>query len=88
MDTGFMRDYYRNNYLHAYDTAVAGSEEYKKKRDVRYDKEDQLTKLLGGIRTEAYEIFDEYIAAYADEMDVMLEEVYLLGARDREKMLR
>ncbi len=88
MDIDFMRAYYRNNYQHAYDVAVAGSEEYRKKKEIRYHKDDELSKLLGGTKTEAYKKFDEYIEAYADEMDVMLEEVYLLGAGDREKMLK
>lgn len=44
--------------------------------------------MMGGTNTAFYRKFDEYIGAYADEMDVMLEEVYLLGAADREKMLR
>ena len=43
---------------------------------------------MGVIRTSLYRKFDDFISAYADEMDVMLEEVYLLGALDREKMLR
>ena len=45
--------------------------------------QEQLAEAVG-----VYRKFDEYIGAYADEMDVMLEEVYLLGAADREKMLR
>lgn len=44
--------------------------------------------MMGGTCTDLYQKFDEFISAYADEMDVMLREVYLLGAADREKMLR
>lgn len=88
MDKEFMRAYYRNYYVHAYDVAVAESDEYRQKQKVRYALEDELTQMMGGTQTPLYEKFDEYISAYADEMDVMLEEAYLLGAADREKMLR
>ena len=88
MDREFMRVFYRTHYEHAYDIAVKDSVEYKKMRDIRYLIEDELTELLGGTGTEAYKKFDEFISAYADENDVMLEEVYLLGAADRERMLK
>lgn len=88
MDKEFMREFYRTFYNHAYDVAVRDSEEYKRVRDIRYRIEDELTEMLGGICTEKYKKFDEYVSAYADENNVMLEEVYLLGAADRERMLR
>ncbi len=88
MDKEFMRAYCRNNYVHVCDIAVADSEEYRRKREVRYQMEDKMTEMLGGTGTKKYGVFDEYISAYADEMDVMLEEMYLLGAADRERMLR
>ena len=88
MDKEFMRAYYRNYYAHAYDVAVADSDEYRQKQKIRYALEDELTQMMGCTQTPLYEKFDEYISAYADEMDVMHEEAYLLGAADREKMLR
>ena len=50
--------------------------------------EDELTEMLGGTQTLLYRKFDQYISAYADEMEVMREETYLLGAADREQMLK
>lgn len=88
MDREFMREFYRTNYQHACDVAVADSEEYKKKRDIRYQIEDELTELLGGTGTIEYKKFDDFLGAFEDEKDVMQEEIYLLGAMDREKMLR
>ena len=35
-----------------------------------------------------YKVFDKYISAFCDEMEVMREETYLLGAADREQMLK
>ena len=34
------------------------------------------------------QMFEEYLDAYADEQEILLEEMYLLGALDRERMLR
>ena len=44
--------------------------------------------MMGGTKTMLYKKFDDYISAYADEMEVMREETYLLGAADREQMLK
>ena len=57
-------------------------------KSIRYVIEDELTEKLGGTKTELYQLFEKFIDAYADEMDVLLEEMYLLGAKDREKMLK
>ena len=83
-----MRTYYRRFYENPCDLVVADSEEFKEKRDLRYKSEDELTEMMGGNRTLLYQKFDDYISAYADEMEVMREETYLLGAADREQMLK
>ena len=88
MDREFMRAFYREFREHAYDEAVKDSDEYKRMGDVRYKVEDELTEMLSGIHTPEYKKFDDFMSAYADEYDVMLEEVYLLGAADRERMLK
>ena len=44
--------------------------------------------MMGGTATLLYKVFDEYISAYCDEMELMREETYLLGAADREQMLK
>ena len=84
MDKEYMRTYYRRFYENPCDLVVADSEEFKEKRDLRYKLEDELTEMMGGNRTLLYQKFDDYISAYADEMEVMREETYLLGAADRE----
>ena len=83
-----MRTYYRRFYENPCDLVVADSEEFREKRDLRYNLEDELTEMMGGNRTLLYQKFDDYISAYADEMEVMREETYLLGAADREQMLK
>ena len=88
MDKEYMRTYYRRFYENPCDLVVADSEEFREKRDLRYKLEDELTEMMGGNRTLLYQKFDDYISAYADEMEVMREEPYLLGAADREQMLK
>ena len=88
MDKEYMRTYYRRFYENPCDLVVADSEEFREKRDLRYKLEDELTEMMGGNRTSLYQKFDDYISAYADEMEVMREETYLLGAADREQMLK
>ena len=88
MDKEYMRSYYRRFYENPCDLVVAESEEFKEKRDIRYQLEDELTEMMGGTKTMLYKKFDAYISAYSDEMEVMREETYLLGAADREQMLK
>lgn len=88
MNMEFMREYYRSYYTNPFDEAIRDSVEYRVKQAIRYVIEDELTEKLGGSKTELYQLFEKFIDAYADEMDVLLEEMYLLGAKDREKMLK
>lgn len=88
MDKSFMRDFYQKYYSDPFQAAIEDSDLFREKREIRYRMEEELITLLGGTRTEAYRKFDEYVSAWADEYDVMLEEMYLLGASDREKMLK
>lgn len=88
MDREFMRTFYREFREHTYDEAVKDSDEYKEKAEIRFVLENEVIEILGGISTAEYKKFDEYLSAFYEEYDVMLEEVYLLGASDRERMLK
>lgn len=88
MDREYMRSYYRRFYENPSDLVVTESDEFKEKRDLRYNLEDELTEMMGGTGTIMYKKFDEYISAFSEEMEVMREETYLLGAADREQMLK
>lgn len=88
MDREYMRSYYRRFYENPSDLVVIESDEFKEKRDLRYNLEDELTEMMGGTGTIMYKKFDEYISAFSEEMEVMREETYLLGAADREQMLK
>ena len=88
MDREYMRSYYRRFYENPSDLVVTESDEFKEKRDLRYNLEDELTEMMGGTGTIMYKKLDEYISAFSEEMEVMREETYLLGAADREQMLK
>ena len=87
MDKEFMREFYQNFYMHPSVEAIKDSEEYREKCDIRSKLEDEVVKLLGGINTKNYKIFDNFLTALYDEYEVLLEGMYLLGAADRERML-
>ena len=88
MDKEYMRNYYRRMYENPCDLVIIDSEEFEEKKKIRYELEDRLEKMMGGPSTLIYKVFDEYISAFSDEMEVMREETYLLGAADREQMLK
>lgn len=88
MDKEYMRNYYRRMYENPCDLVIIDSEEFEEKKKIRYELEDRLEKMMGGTSTAIYKLFDEYISAFSDEMEVMREETYLLGAADREQMLK
>lgn len=88
MDKEYMRNYYRRMYENPRDFVIADSEEFEEKKKIRYALEDKLEEMMGGTSTLLYKVFDEYISAYCDEMELMREETYLLGAADREQMLK
>lgn len=88
MDREFMSEFYQKFYTHPSVEATKDSEEYREKYDIRSKLEDEVTNLLGGIGTAEYKIFDNFLSALYDEYEVLLEGMYLLGAADRERMLR
>ena len=88
MDREVMIGYYQNFYTHPSNEAIKDSEEYKEKKKIRHELEDEVEKMLGGTRTPEYKKFDAFLTALYDENEVLLLEMYLMGARDREMMLR
>lgn len=88
MDRDFMRSFYEKYYADPQKTAVKDSEEYTKQRDLRYDVEERFVKLLSKSDDDLEQLFEEYLDACADEIEILLREIYLLGASDREKMLK
>ena len=88
MDRAFMKSFLNNYYADYQSEAVKDSEEYRKRQTKRYEMEKKFELLLQENSKELVEVFEDYLDACADELEVLLEQMYLLGAADREKMLR
>lgn len=88
MDMEFMRDYYRMNYFQDCKPLLIEREEYDRKYKIRYQLEEEFKERLEGYDSELYLDFEKLVDCIEDVHNVMLEEMYLIGARDRENMLR
>lgn len=88
MDRLFMKSFLSNYYTDFQTEAVKDSAEYKEKRSHRYELEKKIEMLLQELSKDLIKVFDDYIDACADEQEILLQEMYLMGAQDREKMLR
>lgn len=88
MDRAFMKLFCQNYYADFQTEAVKDSEEYQERRNKRYEIEEKFELMLQDCSKELIGLFDDYLNAYTDEMEVLIQEVYQQGAQDREKMLR
>lgn len=88
MDREFMKSFLNNYYADYQSEAVKDSVEYQEKRKLRYETEKKFVLMLQENSKELVEVFEDYLDACADELEVLLEEIYLMGAQDCEKMLR
>jgi hypothetical protein len=88
MDMNFMRDYYRMRYFQDCMPMLIEREEYDKKSEIRYQMEEAFKVRLEEYSSKLYPEFEKLVDCIEDVHNVMLEEIYLIGARDRENMLR
>ena len=88
MDREFIKSFLNNYYADYQSEAVKDSEEYRKRQAKRYEMEKKFELLLQENSKKLVEVFEDYLDACADELEILLEEIYLMGAQDREKMLR
>ena len=88
MDLKFMKSFLNNYYADYQSEAVKDSEEYRKRQTKRYEIEKKFELLLQENSKELVELFEVYLDSCADEFEILLQEMYLMGAQDREKMLR
>ena len=88
MDREFMKSFLQNYYTDYESEAVKDSAEYQESKKRRYEIEEKFELMLQDYSKELVGLFDDYLNAYTDEMEFLLQEVYLQGAQDREKMLR
>ena len=88
MDRKFMKSFLNNYYSDFQTEAVKDSEEYKERRSYRYELEKKFEVLLLELSNELTKLFEDYLDACSDEQEILLQEMYLMGAQDREKMLK
>lgn len=83
-----MKSFYERYYENAACEAVNGSEEYKNLQKNRQEIEGTLEEKLKDSGNDLMRLFEEYVDALIEEQEVLLREMYLMGAQDRERMLR
>lgn len=88
MDMNFMRDYYRMSYFQDCKPMLIEREKYDEKCKIRYQLEEAFKERLEGYDSKLYPEFEKLVDCIEDVHNIMLEEMYLIGARDRENMLR
>ena len=80
---------FRTNFYEDYlQEVVKDSVEYKEKRALRYDVESQFDLAVQTNGKELVKLYENYQKVLWEELDCMFECVYILGASDRERMLR
>ena len=88
MDHEFMKLFRKNFYEDYWQEAIKDSVGYKEKRALRYDAESQFELAVQMSGKELKELYENYQEVLWQEVECMLECVYVLGASDRERMLR
>ena len=86
MDRDFMRSFCQNYYFDFQTEAVKDSKEYQERRAQRYEIEKKFVLLLQESSKELVELFEVYLDSCTDELEILLQETYLMGAQDREKI--
>ena len=86
MDKEFIRKYCESVYPELEVTAVKCNEKYQHLKEIFKKHEDEFEKAIGD--RKLFMMYEELLADYMDMEHEMAVSVYLLGAEDREKMLR
>ena len=83
MDREFMRSFCRNYYSDFETEAIKDSEEYQERRKQRYETERKLELKLQESGEEIQALFEQYLDACADELEILLEEMYVCAPKVR-----
>ena len=83
-----MRLYFRNHHLDPQYEIMQKSRTYMERFEDKYVLEELLTNYIESQETGIRQVFEKYLDAVNEENVQLVEEGYLLGAEDREKMLR
>ena len=88
MDKEFVGHYYDVAYFNAEQKAMQGDKEYRESQHYLERLEKDLMKLCGGQSTAAWVRYEEISLEREAMTGRVLRAVYLLGAEDRERMLK
>ncbi len=87
MDREFMKKFYKTK-EDPYHIATEGDEEYRQEIEKFGEMEKEFCITVGGMESEIYKKYEECMDQFMSAMNVLVMDAYLLGAEDREKMLR
>lgn len=88
MDKEFMKSFFERYYENPYAEAVKDLGTYHETQKKRQKIEGVFEVKLKDAGEKVWQLFEQYMDAWTDEQEVLLKAMYLLGAEDREKMLR
>lgn len=88
MDVEFMEQFYSKMYEEPEKEAVRENREYASVRHRREQVEDRFWKMTETMPREVQNAFSDFMVALNEEQQVLLKAMYMLGAKDRERMLR
>lgn len=87
MDVEFMEQFYSKMYEEPEKEAVRENREYASVRQRREQVEDRFWKMTETMPREVRDTFSDFMVALNEEQQVLLKAMYMLGAKDRERML-
>lgn len=87
MDREFMKKYYKTK-EDPYHIATEGDEEYRQEIEKFGEMEKEFCRTVGGMESEIFKKYEECVDQLANATNILVADAYLMGAEDREKMLR
>lgn len=88
MDRAFMAEFFTQQYEDPIYEAVQGDEEYARLHSKFKESEQALFNFVGGFDAPAWKLYEQLASDFYEAEHAMVKDVYLMGAEDREKMLR
>ena len=84
----FMREYYNSHYEDPAYLIIKSNKKCKEIVQRKTQLEEEFIMKLKSINKELYETYDKIIEDYLISETLMLEDAYVLGARDRDRALQ
>lgn len=87
MNLKFMSEFYERFYDDPVFETIGQTEEYNEiKRRIK-EGEEKLRKIIGKTESDIWELFEDIMNAQYEYVTLVAKQMYLKGAKDREKML-